>query len=84
MASTSYTDLGYTYGTPVIAEADTGSVVIVGNGYRNEGSGHAVLYVINPDTGALLKAIDAFVRVGLAAARPETQWSFHAHGDRYG
>ena len=60
VASTSYADLGYTYGTPVIAEADTGSVVIVGNGYRGEGNGHAVLYVINPDTGALIRAIDTF------------------------
>lgn len=59
VASTSYADLGYTYGTPVIAEADTGSVVIVGNGYRNEGSGRAVLYIIDPKTGNLLKAIDA-------------------------
>ena len=34
--------------------------MIVGNGYRGEGSGHTILYVINPGTGALIRAIDTY------------------------
>ncbi len=57
--SGSYADLGYTYGTPVIAKINTGaSAIITGNGYMNGGSGQAVLYVINPENGALIRALD--------------------------
>ena len=58
-STTGYADLGYTYGTPRISRLKSGTAaVIVGNGYVNGGSGHAVLYVINADTGALINAID--------------------------
>jgi len=54
-----YGDLGHTYGTPVFTKlADGTAVVIIGNGYVNTGSGHAVLYVINAVTGSLISAID--------------------------
>ncbi len=54
-----YTDLGYTYGTPRISRLNNGTAVaIVGNGYMNGGNGHAILYIINIDTGGLVKAID--------------------------
>jgi type IV pilus assembly protein PilY1 len=59
-ATSGFADLGYTYGTPRIARLNDSNVpvAIVGNGYMNGGSGHAVLYIINIDTGALIKAID--------------------------
>lgn len=58
-ASSGFGDLGYTYGDPVIARLATGEwAAIVANGYLNSGSGHAVLYVINIATGALIKALD--------------------------
>jgi hypothetical protein len=56
VASTSYANLGYTYGTPVIAKANTGqSVVVIGNGYNATGA--STLYVIDAGSGALIKAI---------------------------
>lgn len=58
-SSTDFANLGYTYGTPRIARLnDNTAVAIVGNGYMNGGNGHAVLYLINVDTGALIKEID--------------------------
>jgi len=56
-----FEDLGHTYGTPMFTKLTDGTAaVIVGNGYANTGSGHAVLYVINANTGALINAIDTF------------------------
>ena len=56
--STGFTGLGYTYGTPKLGRLNDGTAaVIAGNGYLNAG-GHAILYLINADTGALIKAID--------------------------
>jgi hypothetical protein len=59
-ASTSYSNLGYTYGIPVIAavNSSTQSAVIIGNGYMNSGNGRAILYVIDAGTGSLMRAID--------------------------
>ncbi|MCX7107340.1 MAG: PilC/PilY family type IV pilus protein [Methylococcales bacterium] len=58
-ATTGYSNLGYTYGTPSIARLNDGTAVaIVSNGYMNSGNGRAVLYLINIDTGALVKDID--------------------------
>jgi type IV pilus assembly protein PilY1 len=58
-------DLGYTFGVPTIAKANNGDwVAIFGNGYNNTvsdgniGSGTAVLYIVNIETGALIKKID--------------------------
>lgn len=57
--SAGFGDLGYTYGDPVIVRLNTGKwAAIVGNGYNNTGTGHAVLYVIDIATGALIKALD--------------------------
>ncbi len=56
VASASYSNLGYTYGTPVIAKTNTGqSAVIIGNGYN--ATGVSTLYVINAADGTLIKAI---------------------------
>ena len=58
-SSSGFSDLGYTYGAPVIARLNTGQwAAIVGNGYVNAGTGHAVLYIIDIGTGALIKALD--------------------------
>lgn len=58
-ASLGFADLGYTYGTPVIARLNTGQwAMIIGNGYLNGNTGHAVLYIIDIVTGTLIKALD--------------------------
>lgn len=58
-ASTSYTNLGYTYANPTIAKVAGTDAVVVGNGYNNGGDYQAYLYVINANTGALISAIRA-------------------------
>jgi type IV pilus assembly protein PilY1 len=58
-ATGDFANLGHTYGTPVFTKLSGGTAaVIVGNGYMNTGNGHAVLYIINANTGALINAID--------------------------
>ena len=55
-ATTGYSNLGNTYGTPVLAKINTGAyAVIVGNGY-NSGT-RSSLYIINAATGAKIKEI---------------------------
>ncbi|NQV69904.1 MAG: pilus assembly protein [Pseudohongiella sp.] len=59
-------DLGYTFGIPQLAKMADGSwAAVFGNGYNNteaDGSasttGHAVLYIVDVETGDLLKKID--------------------------
>ena len=58
-------DLGYTFGKPTIAKANNGKwVAIFGNGYNNTvadgqvGSGTALIYIVDLETGALLQKID--------------------------
>jgi Tfp pilus tip-associated adhesin PilY1 len=61
-STTGYPDLGHTYGIPIIGKASDGSwVAIVGNGYNNQGSFQAVLYVINLADGSRKAAITATV-----------------------
>ena len=58
-ASTGFAELGDTYGDPVIVRLNTGQwAAIVGNGYNNTGNGHAVLYIIDIKTGALIRSLD--------------------------
>ena len=58
-SSTGFGDLGNTYGDPVIARLNTGQwAVIAGNGYNGTSTGHAVLYIIDIKTGALIKSLD--------------------------
>lgn len=59
VASTSYTNLGYTYSNPSFAKVGVNDAVIVGNGYNNGGDYQAYLYIIKADTGELLSAIKA-------------------------
>ncbi len=60
-------DLGYTFGEATIAKMRNGRwAVIFGNGYNNtendgattSASGNAVLYILDAETGALIKKID--------------------------
>lgn len=54
------TNLGYTYGNPVITkQADGTWVILVSSGYNNVSPGDGVgrLYVLNAGTGALIRAI---------------------------
>ena len=58
-------DLGYTYSYASIVNTNTGTaadrwVVIIGNGYDST-NGHAVLYIFDALTGAVLKKIDTGV-----------------------
>lgn len=60
-----YVNLGYTYGTPLIAKVHNGAstidVVIIGNGYNDNTTGNyqAFLYVIDVSNGQLVRAIQA-------------------------
>lgn len=57
-------DLGLSYGKPVITKLSDGTwVVLVTSGYNNTspGSGHGILYVLNANTGAVIKKIDTGV-----------------------
>ncbi|MCH8175688.1 MAG: pilus assembly protein, partial [Proteobacteria bacterium] len=59
-------DLGFTYGRPQMAKMADGTwAAVFGNGYNNTAadgnasvSGHAVLYIVDVETGDLLKKID--------------------------
>jgi type IV pilus assembly protein PilY1 len=60
--STSYANLGYTYGYPLIGKLSDGTyAAIVGNGYNNKGNNQAILYVINLTTGAKIAEVTATV-----------------------
>ncbi len=57
--SAGFTSLGDTYGKPVFATLQDGTpTLIMANGYNNTNDGHAYLYIINPKTGVLIKAMD--------------------------
>jgi type IV pilus assembly protein PilY1 len=55
-------DLGFTFSKPVIVDSydPVGNVVIFGNGYSSVNE-HAVLYVLNPITGQVIRKIDTGV-----------------------
>jgi hypothetical protein len=70
--STGFANLGYTYAAPRLTRLDNGpkpdgtkgdgiAALIVGNGYVNTGTRRASLYVIDADTGALIREIDTAV-----------------------
>ncbi|TMH04898.1 MAG: hypothetical protein E6H67_09825, partial [Betaproteobacteria bacterium] len=51
-SNTSYADLGYTYGVPLIVRLNNGNwAAVIGNGYNNNGSDQGVLYVIGHPSG---------------------------------
>lgn len=57
--------IGYSYGTPLIVNTADGWRVVVASGYRNDGAaggvtggdGRGRVWVLNPDTGAVVKTI---------------------------
>jgi type IV pilus assembly protein PilY1 len=77
--SAGFANLGDTYGAPVLTKllkkrAATANdkdefydALVIGNGYNNKGSGGASLYVIDAQTGALIKE---FTTTGGSAAAP--------------
>ncbi|MCP5327205.1 MAG: PilC/PilY family type IV pilus protein [Steroidobacteraceae bacterium] len=55
----SHANLGLTYAQPTIIRLNDGSPgVVVGNGYNNTGTGRASLFIINAQTGALIRELD--------------------------
>jgi type IV pilus assembly protein PilY1 len=60
------TDLGYTYGEPLVVKTRKyGWVVILPSGYNNSG-GQGYFFIVNPRTGALLEKIGTGAGAGLA------------------
>lgn len=65
-------DLGYTFGKPVIVRMNNGKwAAVFGNGYNsteNDGNasstGNAVLYIVDIETGALIRKLDTGVGMG--------------------
>ena len=58
-ASTGYANLGYTYAAPRLARMNNAAAaVVVGNGYLNTSTGRASLFIIDVDSGALIREID--------------------------
>lgn len=63
-------DLGYTLAQPVIARMHDGHWrVIVANGY-NSGSGSAVLFILDAETGAVIQKIDTLTTGGNGLSSP--------------
>lgn len=57
-ATTGFANLGFTYAAPRLARLNNNvAAVVVGNGYVNTGNGQASLFIINADTGALIREI---------------------------
>ncbi|HEY4210626.1 MAG TPA: PilC/PilY family type IV pilus protein [Steroidobacteraceae bacterium] len=55
-------DLGFTYSRPAIVKMHDGKwAAIFGNGYDSAGTGHAVLFILDVRTGAVIKKIDTQV-----------------------
>jgi len=56
------TDLGYTYSRPAIVRMANGQwAAVFGSGYNGAGDGHAYLYVVNIETGVIIRKIDTTV-----------------------
>ncbi len=67
-----YVNLGFTYGTPSVAKIGGADSIIVGNGYNDNSAGdyQAYLFVINPYTGQLIRAIRAGTGTSGTASSP--------------
>ncbi len=62
-STSGYAELGDTYAAPTLLTLPNGTpagvpALVVGNGYNNGGTGEAVLYLINANTGALIRAFN--------------------------
>ena len=58
-SSTTYKNLGYTFGVSSIVKVGSNDAVVVGNGYNDAGDYQAYLYVIKAADGSLIRAIQA-------------------------
>jgi type IV pilus assembly protein PilY1 len=57
--STTDPDLGYTFSRPAIVRMHNGKwAAVFGNGYNGTNTGHAILFVVDIQTGALVAKID--------------------------
>lgn len=75
-------DLGYTYAQPVIARMANGKWgVIVGNGYNSTGTGKPVLFVLDIQTGAVIKKITATGASNTVANGLSSPFVLDADGD---
>jgi type IV pilus assembly protein PilY1 len=55
-------DLGYTYSRPAIVRMANGQwAAVFGSGYNGTGTGRAYLFIVNIETGALIRKIDTTV-----------------------
>ncbi|MHB8414199.1 MAG: pilus assembly protein [Acidiferrobacteraceae bacterium] len=60
--ATSDPDIGYTFAQPTIVQMANGEwAAVFGNGYNSTGSGHAILYIVDIQTGAVISKIDTGV-----------------------
>ncbi|MBK6008464.1 hypothetical protein JJB11_20370 [Ramlibacter ginsenosidimutans] len=67
--SASYSNLGYTYSTPVLATVNTGaSAVILGNGYNS--AGVSSLFVLDLKDGSVIKEVKTSGAVGGGLSTP--------------
>jgi hypothetical protein len=84
--ASAYENLGYSYGSVVIAPVKVGvttvDAVIVGNGYNDGGDYGSYLFVINADTGQLIKRFKA--GTGTAASPNGLSTPFAVDADRDG
>lgn len=63
-------DLGLSFSQPSLVRLSNGTwAAVFGNGYNNTGTGHAALFVVNIETGALIRKIDLGEGLGLSAPR---------------
>ncbi len=52
-------DLGFTYSSPSVVRLPNGQwAAVFGNGYNSTGKGEAILYIVNIETGALIRKIN--------------------------
>lgn len=64
-------DMGHVFTPPMVVKTNNGRwSVIAGNGYNNVGSGRAVLYVIDAETGEVVRKIDAGTAIGNGLSGP--------------
>ncbi len=74
-------DLGYTHARPLTAKLNNGQwAAIVANGY-NSVNGHAVLFLLDLKTGAIIKKIDADAGAGSLDNGLMTPTLYDANGD---
>ncbi|MFQ5756496.1 MAG: pilus assembly protein [Acidiferrobacterales bacterium] len=76
-------DLGFTYSQPAIVRMHNNKwAAVFGNGYNNTGTGHAVLFIVDIQTGAVIKKIDTGAGSALTPNGLATPAPVDVNGDR--